>query len=128
MFAYIAAVAAHPTYIERFRSDLATPGLRIPLIADAAVFFEAAKLGRRIVWLHTFGERFADASAGRARLPIGRRPQVPKGGAIPTTPEGMPRKPNCRLLARSFPKASSVPLHRPRPAWTCSVAWGMMRA
>jgi len=94
LFAYIAAVAAHSAYIERFRHDLATPGLRIPLTADAATFFAAAELGRRIVWLHTFGERFADLGAGRdpgaPRLPAGRRPQVPKGGAIPTTPEGMP--------------------------------------
>ena len=94
LFAYIAAVAAHPGYIERFRSDLATPGLRIPLTAQAATFFAATELGRRIVWLHTFGERYADPQAGRdpgaPRLPVGRRPQVPKGGAIPTTPEGMP--------------------------------------
>ena len=94
LFAYIAAVAAHPAYIERFRSDLATPGLRIALTADTVVFFAAAELGRRIVWLHTFGERFTDASAGRdpgaPRLPTSRRPQVPRGGAIPTTPEGMP--------------------------------------
>ena len=94
LFGYIAAVAAHPAYIERFRNDLATPGLRIPLTADADTFFEAAALGRRIVWLHTFGERFADATVGREpgapQLAVGRRPQVPKGGAIPTTTEGMP--------------------------------------
>ena len=94
LFAYVAAVAAHPAYVERFRSDLATPGLRIPLTADAATFFAAAELGRRIVWLHTFGERFADPGAGRdpgaPRLPVGRRPQVPKGGAIPISPESMP--------------------------------------
>ena len=68
--------------------------MRIPLTADAATFFDAVKLGRRIIWLHTFGERFADPAAGRdpgaPRLPVGRRPQVPKGGAIPTTVEGMP--------------------------------------
>ena len=94
LFAYIAAVAAHPAYIERFRKDLATPGLRIPLTADAATFVEAAALGRRVVWLHSFGERFADAGAGRPagppRLPPERRPQVPTGGAIPTDSAGMP--------------------------------------
>ncbi len=94
IFAYIAAVAAHPGYIERFRTDLATPGLRIPLTADATTFFEAAELGRRVVWLHTFGERFANAGArrepGPPRLPVGRRPQVPKGGGIPTDADGMP--------------------------------------
>ncbi len=94
LFAYIAAVAAHPAYIERFRNDLATPGLRIPLTADAATFADAAALGRRVVWLHSFGERLADSAAGRPpgppRLPPERRPKVPAGGAIPTDSAGMP--------------------------------------
>ncbi|MBK1685135.1 hypothetical protein CKO18_16385 [Rhodoferax fermentans] len=94
LFAYIAAIAAHPGYIRRFATDLATPGLRIPLTADPALFTEAVTLGRRVIWLHTFGERFVDATqqcpAGPPRLPDGRRPQVPAGGAIPNTPEGMP--------------------------------------
>jgi hypothetical protein len=46
------------------------------------------------LWSLACGERFADAAAGREpsvpRLPVGRQPQVPKGGAIPTTAEGMP--------------------------------------
>lgn len=94
LFAYIAGVAAHPGYTRRFAADLATPGLRIPLTADAALFAEAAALGRRVVWLHTFGERFVDPAqqrpAGAPRLPDGQRPQVPAGGAIPSTPERMP--------------------------------------
>ena len=94
LFAYIAVVAAHPAYIERFRNDLATPGLRIPLTADAAIFAEAAALGRRIVWLHSFGERFADPATGLSpgppRLPSERRPKVPAGGAIPSGADGMP--------------------------------------
>ena len=94
LFAYIAAVAAHPAYIERFRKDLATPGLRIPLAADASTFAEAAALGRRIVWLHSFGERFADPATGLLpgppRLPSERRPKVPAGGAIPGDADGMP--------------------------------------
>jgi len=92
--AYLAAVAAHPGYIERFRPDLASPGLRIPLTADAALFTEAVALGRRVVWLHTYGERMADAAegrpAGRPRLPQGQRPQVPAGGAIPADEAGFP--------------------------------------
>ena len=94
LLAYIAAVTAHPGYGQRFDQDLATPGLRIPLTADAATFADAVALGRRVVWLHTFGERFADATADRPpgppRLPLGRRPQVPKGGAIPLDAAGMP--------------------------------------
>lgn len=92
LFAYIAAVAAHPAYTERFAADLRQPGLRIPLTADPALFAAAVALGREVVWLHTFGERFADAGAGRPaappRAPDG--PTVPKGGAIPTAPDKFP--------------------------------------
>ncbi len=85
--AYLAAVAAHPAYVARFEADLVRPGLRVPLPADAALFTEAAALGREVVWLHTFGERFADAEAGRPlgppRVADGLRPTLPAGGAIP---------------------------------------------
>lgn len=88
VMAYIAAVAAHPGYPARFADDLTQPGLRIPFTADAALFTEAVELGRRVVWLHTFGERFTDAADGRPhsapRLPDEERPRIPKGGAIPT--------------------------------------------
>ena len=94
LLAYIAAVTAHPGYVQRFDQDLAMPGLRIPLTADATTFADAVALGRRVVWLHTFGERFADPAAGRPagapRLQGARRPQVPKGGAIPLDTAGMP--------------------------------------
>jgi hypothetical protein len=94
LFAYLAAIAAHPAYLKRFAGELATPGLRIPLTADPATFTAAVAVGRRIVWLHCFGERMADPAAGRPaappRLPLGRRPQVPQDGAIPATPEAMP--------------------------------------
>ena len=91
VFAYVAALLAHPAYVETFKGDLVRPGLRVPLTADAALFAEAAKLGREVIWLHSFGERFADGHpAGPPRMPEGRRPTIPKDGAIPATPEGFP--------------------------------------
>lgn len=60
--AYIATVAAHPAFTARFKSDLAQPGLRVPLRAGGEIFAEAAELGRMVIWLHTFGERFVDAA------------------------------------------------------------------
>ena len=94
LFAYIAAVGAHPGYTSRFAPDLVQPGLRIPLTADPALFAEAAALGREVIWLHTFGERFADPQEGRPasapRLPDGERPYIPEGGAIPAAPDAMP--------------------------------------
>jgi hypothetical protein len=62
VLAYIAVIAAHPAYISRFREDLTQPGLRIPITTDGKLFDQAVTIGREIIWLHTFGERFADAS------------------------------------------------------------------
>ena len=94
LLAYLAAVAAHPGYVARFAPDLVQPGLRIPLTADPTLFAEAARLGREVVWLHTFGERFADPAQGRPaappRLPEGERPFVPENGAIPRTADAVP--------------------------------------
>lgn len=93
LFAYITAMAAHPAYIARFQGELIQPGLRIPLSADAGVFFDAAGLGREVVWLHTFGERFTDPANGRPasppRLPPDRAPRIPTGGAIPDDADTM---------------------------------------
>ncbi len=92
--AYLAAVAAHPAYTARFQKDLAQPGLRIPLTARPRLFAQAVELGRRVIWLHTFGERYADPKAGRPagppRLPKERAPRIPRDGAIPDDPASMP--------------------------------------
>jgi len=94
MVAYIAAVAAHPAYTARFKSDLMQPGLRIPLTGNLKLFEEAVELGREVVWLHTFGERFVDAEKGRPaappRLAKELAPKVPAGGAIGGDAEEMP--------------------------------------
>lgn len=94
LMAYIAAVAAHPAYTQRFQPDLVQPGLRIPLTADAGLFDEAVQIGRRVIWLHTYGERFTSAKEGRSkrspRLPKEKSPRIPANGAIPGTPEAMP--------------------------------------
>ncbi len=93
-FSYMAAVAAHPGYTARFAQDLIQPGLRIPLTADASLFKEAAALGREVIWLHTFGDRFASPKDGRPvgppRLPQAERPQIPANGVIPSTADDMP--------------------------------------
>lgn len=86
VFAYIAGIAAHPGYTAKFQEDLSTPGLRVPITASAELFFEVVAIGRRVVWLHTYGERMADAKHDRParapRAPEGARPTMPKEGAI----------------------------------------------
>lgn len=94
LMAYIATTAAHPAFAERFRDDLSTPGLRIPLTTDASIFAEASELGRTVIWLHTFGDRMIDPKKGRPaqppRLPTPRMPRVPASGQISQEPSAMP--------------------------------------
>ncbi len=93
VIAYLAAVAANPAYTARFASDLMQPGLHIPLTGGPALFDEAVRLGREVIWLHTFGDRFIDPAAGRPagppRLGPGG-PRIPAEGQIPSDPEHMP--------------------------------------
>jgi Type ISP C-terminal specificity domain len=92
--AYLAGVAANPAYTARFQVDLAQPGLRIPMTARPKLFTKAVELGRQVIWLHTFGGRFADPKADRPpglpRLPKDRAPRIPKDGAIPDDAGAMP--------------------------------------
>jgi hypothetical protein len=93
VMAYIAAVAAHPGYITRFSKHLKQPGLRIPLTADVALFDEAVAVGREVIWLHTFGERFAEGRPpGAPRVTDGPEPTIPAGGVLPTTLDAMPHE------------------------------------
>lgn len=92
LVAYIAAVTAHPGYTARFAEQLDTPGIRVPLTADADLWKSTVAIGRRVVWLHTYGERFVDESAERPRGGVanaGGAPVLNLDG-IPSTEEGMP--------------------------------------
>lgn len=62
--AYIAGVAAHPAYTDHFVDELTTPGVRIPITTDAPLFQRAIDLGREIIWLHTYGDRFPEGRTG----------------------------------------------------------------
>lgn len=92
--AYLAGVMAHPTYTTRFQRDLVQPGLRVPLSANPTLFEEAVEIGREVIWLHCFGERFVDTAAGRPKrppgMPKGEGPVITRQGAIPTTPAAFP--------------------------------------
>ena len=91
IFAYVAALLANPAYTDKFKSDLVRPGLRVPLTANKKLFARAAEIGREVIWLHTFGERFNEGrDGGVPKLPQAERPSIPAEGAIPSTPDGFP--------------------------------------
>jgi hypothetical protein len=87
LFAYTYAVLATPHYVERFSEELTVPGPRLPLTRDLALFNEAAQLGRELIHLHTYGERFLPQGGKAGQVEQGSaRLQV----AIPDTPAGYP--------------------------------------
>jgi len=63
----------------------------VPLTADPKLFARGAKLGREVIWLHTFGERMNEGKpAGEPRLPKDRQPAIPPAHPIPTGPDAFP--------------------------------------
>jgi len=68
--AYIGAVAAHPAFTKRFADELTTPGIRIPITADPALFSEAIEYGSELIWAVTYGQAFAKPDDGRPVGPI----------------------------------------------------------
>jgi hypothetical protein len=74
LFAYCYAILSAPDYVTRFWEALDTPGLRIPITTDPDLFGEAADLGRTLLWLHTYGDRYVPegSRSGSHGLPRGR--------------------------------------------------------
>jgi hypothetical protein len=94
LYAYVAALLAHPAYTSVFAEDLRTAGVRVPLTRDPGLFQRIVEVGRRVLWLHTYGQRFYTAEGGRPerapRLPSEKAPKVLGGFPIPSGYEGMP--------------------------------------
>lgn len=86
VLAYVAAVTARPGAVRRGEQ------VPVPLTASATLWADGVALGRRVLWLHTYGERCADPARDRPpglpRMPGGRRPFVRQ--AVPSTVEGFP--------------------------------------
>ena len=85
--AYVYGVLAQPAFTARYAKELETRELRVPITKNAALFEKVRAAGVRLLWLHTYGERF---------VPKGqRRGQVPRGAAkckkaVPGHADGYP--------------------------------------
>ena len=73
--AYVYGVSAHPAFTARFSGELETRELRIPVTRDGALFEEVRGQGARLLWLHTWGERFVSEEQTHGPHPRGPRPQ-----------------------------------------------------
>ncbi len=85
--AYVYGVVAQAAFTARYLKELETRELRVPITKNAALFGKVRDIGARLLWLHTYGERF---------VPKGKRPgQVPRGAAkcvkpVPGDRDGYP--------------------------------------
>ena len=59
LFAYAYGILAQPDYVRCFWDELELPPPRLPITRDGALFQRVADHGARLLYLHTFGERFA---------------------------------------------------------------------
>jgi hypothetical protein len=93
VIAYVSAVVAHPAFTKSFSDELSTPGIRVPITSDAALWQDAVKLGHQLAWIYTYGEALADKAEGRPhadiRFPKGDPRQPLSLKPISTMPEQM---------------------------------------
>jgi hypothetical protein len=85
--AYTYAVLSAPDYVSTFSEELTVPGPRLPITTDVALFRQAVAHGRKLLWLHTYGERFVPADQQPGRIPAGAAKSL-KG--IPTAADAFP--------------------------------------
>ncbi len=72
LMAYCYAILASPTYTTRFESELRTPGPRIPITSDGELFSTAVNLGKRLIWLHSYGQRCLSNDQPKGVIPSGQ--------------------------------------------------------
>ena len=85
--AYVYGILAQPAFTTRFENELETRKLCVPITKDAALFEKVHKTGARLLWLHTYGERFIPDKQTRGRVPIGAAKCIK---AVPGDPDGYP--------------------------------------
>ena len=85
--AYLYGIMAHPAYTERYYKELATRQVRLPLTKDNELFGKVRDIGSRLLWLHTYGERFTPDGFQRGQIPQG---EARCTHAVPTNEEDFP--------------------------------------
>lgn len=70
--AYIYGILAHPGYTTRFQVELTDKQVRVPITKRHDLFRQVAELGRRLLWLHSYGERMIPEGQRTGRIPPGQ--------------------------------------------------------
>jgi hypothetical protein len=89
LFAYSYALMAGPSYVDRYSEELVEPGPRLPLTRDASLFEAAVRLGRQLICIQTYRERFLEPGDKAGRVPPGLAKNTV---AIPTASNQYPKE------------------------------------
>lgn len=85
--AYVYGVLAQPVFADSYAEELGSRQLRVPVTKDAALFTQARDLGAKLLWLHTYGERFVPPGETPGCVPDGKA-RCTK--AVPDDPDRYP--------------------------------------
>jgi hypothetical protein len=85
--AYVYGILAHPAFPATFHDELGAGDLRIPITRDSDQFFAISSIGRRLIWLQTYGERLVPPGETEGRVPPGKAKCT---RAVPDDPERYP--------------------------------------
>ncbi|WP_063901688.1 type ISP restriction/modification enzyme [Burkholderia ubonensis] len=80
--AYLYGILSCSAFVDEFHDELENRELRVPISLDPDLFKEAVAIGRRLIFLHTFGERFGEGQTWpkpiikcQKAVPSGRMPE-----------------------------------------------------
>jgi hypothetical protein len=85
--AYVYGVLAQPAFTARFSKELEMRELRVPITKDNKLYEKVRAVGSRLLWLHTYGERFVPKGESQGRVPHGSAKCTK---AVPYNPDGYP--------------------------------------
>jgi hypothetical protein len=97
--AYVYGILAHPAFTARYAKEVETRELRVPVTRVTALFEKVRDLGSRLLWLHTYGERFVPKGKQRGRVPPGTAKCV---NPVPDHPSGYPESFDYNVPARTL--------------------------
>ena len=119
LLAYVYALMATPAYVEHFSEELTIPGPRVPITKDGKLFRKMASLGRRLIWLHTYGERMVPKGQKLGRGPQGKARCIKE---VPQDSEQFPEKFGYDELAQTLKVGEGVFEPVPKAVWEFCVS------
>ena len=66
--AYVYGVLAQPAFTEWFSDELGKAHVHIPLTKDGGLFAQMGDVGAKLLWLHTYGQRFVPKGKQKGQL------------------------------------------------------------